>query len=502
MHERPGVYSSYDASTVVSAGRAAKVIGVAAKAVKGTAGEVVTLTGYAAGVAAFGEDAADTPGMSTILRLLFANGASTVAAVRVAEAGAVKDYQDAFAALGGEEARILVCDSAEETVQQALRTAVEDASAARMERIAVVGGDGESAAELVTHAAALNSERMVLVGPDALDSGGKTLPGVFAAAALAGVIASGRDPGVPLNGAEIRGLGGLGTAYTDNDIDLLVRGGVTPLESTAGTVSPVRGITTRTTTGGAADTTWRELTTILIVDDVIPAVRQALRSKFARAKNTAQSRSAIRSQVIVELEKKVAELEGELREGQEAIQENARLRELLGLRSKRQDLTFESAKVTARSASNWQSTLTLSKGEEAGLQPGNCVITSTGVLVGVVSEVGSHTATVSTVIDTSMEMGGIITRTNSAGVLEGDFALMKEGRLKLSYLPDGAQLVAGDEVLTSGKGDVYPSGLVVGQVEGVFSDASGMNRYAVVAPEVALDTLVEVFVIKDFDIVE
>ena len=233
MHERPGVYSSYDASTVVSAGRAAKVIGVAAKAVKGTAGEVVTLTGYAAGVAAFGEDAADTPGMSTILRLLFANGASTVAA--------------------------------------------------------------------------LNSERMVLVGPDALDSGGKTLPGVFAAAALAGVIASGRDPGVPLNGAEIRGLGGLGTAYTDNDIDLLVRGGVTPLESTAGTVSPVRGITTRTTTGGAADTTWRELTTILIVDDVIPAVRQALRSKFARAKNTAQSRSAIRSQVIVELEKKVAE---------------------------------------------------------------------------------------------------------------------------------------------------------------------------------------------------
>ena len=66
----------------------------------------------------------------------------------------------------------LVCASAEETVQQALRTAVEDASAARRERIAVVGGDGESAAELVTHAAALNSERMVLVGPDALVCGG------------------------------------------------------------------------------------------------------------------------------------------------------------------------------------------------------------------------------------------------------------------------------------------------------------------------------------------
>ena len=45
-------------------------------------------------------------------------------------------------------------------------------------------------------------------------------------------------------------------------------------------------------------------------------------------------------QELQDLEKKVAELEGELREGQEAIQENARLRELLGLRSKRRDLTL------------------------------------------------------------------------------------------------------------------------------------------------------------------
>ena len=109
-----------------------------------------------------------------------------------------------------------------------------------------------------------------------------------------------------LNGTEIQGRGGVAEDYSDNDIDQLVRGGVTPLESQAGVISPVRGITTRTTTGGAADTTWRELTTILIVDDIIPAVRAALRSKFARTKNTVRNRGAIRSQVIVELEKKVA----------------------------------------------------------------------------------------------------------------------------------------------------------------------------------------------------
>ena len=205
---------------------------------------------------------------------------------------------------------------------------------------------------------------------------------------------------------------------------------------------------------------------------------------------------------IDELEQQVADLEDQVRQGQEALQENELLRDLLGLRERRQDFVFESAKITARSNDNWRSTLTLSKGSESGIQEGNCVVTSTGVLVGVVSKVGSHYSEVNTVVDTSMEMGGIITRTNAAGVLEGDFSLMQEGRLRLSYLPDGAELVAGDEVLTSGRGDVYPSGLVVGQVEGVFNDASGMNRYAVIVPEVDLSSLVEIFVIKEFDIVE
>ena len=85
-----------------------------------------------------------------------------------------------------------------------------------------------------------------------------------------------------------------------------VRGGVTPVEQAAGVVSVVRGVTTRTKTGEAADATWRELTTIRIVDDVIPTVRDALRARFRRAKNTEQSRGAIRSQVVLELENKLA----------------------------------------------------------------------------------------------------------------------------------------------------------------------------------------------------
>ena len=203
-----------------------------------------------------------------------------------------------------------------------------------------------------------------------------------------------------------------------------------------------------------------------------------------------------------DLRTQVGRLQEEVRQGEEAVRENEQLRELLEFQTRRRELTTEPAKVIARSTSNWESTLTLSKGTSAGVEAGDCVITEMGVLVGVVSEVGLNWSTVSTVINTDTEIGGIVTRTYSAGVLEGDFALMNEGKLKLNYLPEGAQLVSGDEVLTSGRGDMFPSGLLVGRVEGVFTDPSGQTRYAVVEPSVTLDSLIEVFVIKDFEITE
>ncbi len=302
IHERPGVYSSYDASAAVRGGRAARTVGVAAKSASGTANAAVRLTSYEMGLSAFGEDAEGTPGMSAILKLLFLGGASTVVAVKVDE----DDYAAAFRVLQTvENLQVIVCDSGELTVQQALRVSLESASAARRERIAVVGMSDASTADLTERAKALNSERMVLVGPDGLDGAGKPVSGVFAAAAVAAAVAMTRDPAIPLNGTPLNGLTGVSVDYTDSEIDVLVRGGVTPLEAVGGVVSPVRGITTRTTTGGADDTTWRELTTILIADDVVPAIRQSLRSRFSQTKNTVQTRGAIRSQTIVELENKL-----------------------------------------------------------------------------------------------------------------------------------------------------------------------------------------------------
>lgn len=288
-HERPGVYSSYDMSGVVRTGAGATV-GVAALSQGGTAGALYQIARYEDAESTFGK----TDNLSALVRLLLENGASQVWAVPVVEE---EGYAAAFETLGGvEQIAVVTCDSTELSVQQAMRDSVVKASADRRERIAVAPSGGEEQVEaLVTRAAGLNSERVVLVAPG----------GAEYAAAVAGAIAGESDPAVPMSGAGLAGVPGLSGRYSENQLDVLIRGGVTPLEETSGTVSIVRGVTTRTKTGEAADSTWKELTTIRVVDDVIPAVREALRIQFRRAKNTEQSRGAIRSRVILELENKL-----------------------------------------------------------------------------------------------------------------------------------------------------------------------------------------------------
>ena len=289
-HQRPGVYSAYDASSVVQGRANGRAVGIAAISAGGTAGTLYTLTSYEQAATAFGAEDA----LTQLVGLLLRNGAGKVYAVPAADAAG---YDGAFALLARTgEISVTTCDSTDVTVQQALRESVKSAAENRRERVAVVcGGDGETVAQLVARAGQLNSERVVLTA-----SGGAK-----AAAAVAGALAGESDPAVPLGGAELAGVISLPVQYGEDDIDALVLGGVTPLEVMGGAASVVRGVTTRTKTGESADATWREITTIRIVDDVIPAVRNALRSRFSRSKNTEQSREAVRSQTIVELERKV-----------------------------------------------------------------------------------------------------------------------------------------------------------------------------------------------------
>lgn len=202
------------------------------------------------------------------------------------------------------------------------------------------------------------------------------------------------------------------------------------------------------------------------------------------------------------LKQELADVQSELLEAQAAIKENNRLREFLGIRQKRRDFVVESATVTARSSSNWASTLTLSKGTDQGVAAGNCVVDTAGNLVGIIDQAGVNWSTMITLVDANLEMGAFIARTESAAILEGDFALMADGKLKLTYLPENTELITGDLVLTSSMGGNYPSGLVVGTIESIHTDASGMSRYAIITPATDLDSLIQVMIIKEFDIVE
>jgi len=202
------------------------------------------------------------------------------------------------------------------------------------------------------------------------------------------------------------------------------------------------------------------------------------------------------------LKKEIAELRAQQRQAQADSEENKLLRELLKLQEQRRDFQFVSTAVLAHSESSWTSSLTLNHGTDSDIAVGDCVVSAEGYLVGVVSKVGLNWSTVLTVVDTDTELGARIFRTGEIAVAEGDFSLMGEGKLKLSYLKADEEVLIGDQIVTSGLGGYYPSGLVIGSVESVQTDDDGLARYAVLAPMVDFDALTELFVIIDHDIVE
>jgi len=202
------------------------------------------------------------------------------------------------------------------------------------------------------------------------------------------------------------------------------------------------------------------------------------------------------------LRAQLADAQQSARDGIEASEENQRLRELLNLREKHSDFVFESAKVVLWSSSNWEHTFTISKGASSGIELGDPVVTEYNAVVGQITELGENWATVSSVIDVDMSVGALSGSSGTSGVVVGEFALMQNKTAKLTYLADGAQIFVGDEVLTSGSGGAFPQGLLIGRLIAVQTEAGGQIEYGILEPEVNFESLVQVFVIKDYKVVE
>ena len=198
------------------------------------------------------------------------------------------------------------------------------------------------------------------------------------------------------------------------------------------------------------------------------------------------------------LRRRVAQLEQDAIAGQDAQRENERLRDLLGLREERPELQYQDAAVVRRASSNWTSDLTIDRGTSSGVEVNDCVIDQYGHLIGVVTEAGLNSCVVTTILDPTLELGGRVARTDEDAILEGDFTLMQEGLLRLSFVSEQAKLVTGDQVTTSGLGGVYPPGLVVGTVRTLYVEEDGVSRYAQVEPAADIAGTQYVYVIVDY----
>lgn len=198
------------------------------------------------------------------------------------------------------------------------------------------------------------------------------------------------------------------------------------------------------------------------------------------------------------LKQHIADLEEAARAGEDAVREVERLQDLLKLAKERPELVYQDAKVTRRTSSNWDSNLTLDVGTREDVAVNDCVIDQYGNLVGVVTEVGYNWSLVATVLDPDVEFGARVSRVDEDAVLEGDFSLMLAGELKLTYLPVDTKLVSGDQVTTSGLGEIFPEGLMVGTVRSLYTEADGLSRSAVVVPAADLADIRYVYVITDF----
>lgn len=196
------------------------------------------------------------------------------------------------------------------------------------------------------------------------------------------------------------------------------------------------------------------------------------------------------------LEARLRELEVELQTQSHRAREAARLRELLELRATL-PLDTLPAQVVAREGGGvpWFRSLTIDRGEADGVALNAPVLSATGV-VGRVFAIGRHAARVQVLLDRDGGAGVIVERSRVQGVVAGQIAgASGEEDLVLKYVPERADVVVGDLVVTSGVDRIYPKGLLVGRVRSVGKE-SGLFRDIRVEPSARFSSLEEVLVVR------
>lgn len=198
-----------------------------------------------------------------------------------------------------------------------------------------------------------------------------------------------------------------------------------------------------------------------------------------------------------QLREELAQLRDEYRSNASIQREIERLRKLLELKEEHEDYTLVDAYIISWDSGDWSNTFTVNRGTSAGIQEGMCAITESGEVVGVVTEAGHNYAVVKTVLDSSLDISGIISSSGYSGMVRGGYATGQNGMLRMDYLSSAAVLRNNDQVVTAGS-TVYPRGLVLGYVVDAGFNDTGIAKYAILQPAADISSLEQVFILTDF----
>jgi rod shape-determining protein MreC len=139
--------------------------------------------------------------------------------------------------------------------------------------------------------------------------------------------------------------------------------------------------------------------------------------------------------------------------------ENDRLRRLLDA-SARLESTFKTTEMISVDPDPYSIQVIINRGAKDGAYVGQAILDA-DVLFGMITQVNSLTSRVVLVADVNIAVPVYINRNGLRSVVIGTGDL---NTLELEYVPDTADIVVGDVLVTSGLAGRYPSGYPVAQV--------------------------------------
>jgi len=175
-------------------------------------------------------------------------------------------------------------------------------------------------------------------------------------------------------------------------------------------------------------------------------------------------------------------------------EENQELRALLKLKSTSK-YRLLAAQLLARDVNGWWQMARLDKGEEDGVRTDLPVISPEG-LVGQIVNVSRTTSDILFLTNPKVKISARLTRSEIFGIISGQGVSLKgDAACRMDYIIKGTEINPADEVISSGLGGVYPAGLVIGYVESVQTDPSGLFQYAEVIPAADFRAIDVVFIV-------